>query len=537
MLKYRIHLLFLSMVLVVSSCKKKDEFFPKSDYGIPIEEQSKIMRLNDSEETNYADGSMVLGDTISDPYRLENMQKAYNNLNDSNAPISSVKANYRYVRVLPANQDELNVIEMDTALLLFDYPLNYEVIVSGTFYHDQSVLDSILTWLYCVVPLEYQFPKGINEELIYYVYIPPTESKGDFYYRLEEEAYRVVGYEDEEGKGEKDNNEVWTPSAYIKAWDDILGCQIPLKGVKVVANYVTKIGVGYTKSNGKCDVDRSFSHKVHYRIKWERGYWDIRSGAFGQAYYNGPKQKGEWELEIANNEKTILYATVHRAAQKFYYGNCLGLRRPNLSYGKTKIAVYDRNPWWGNGCCWGTWSLFGVIPDIIVAYEHTASTNIVFCTAVHELGHQSHLLHVGKPTYIQIAKEVYESWACAIALELTNHHYNNDLGCSGFACSSNFQTWYPGNNGDGNTDCYTPIFIDLMDSFNQHGLTNEHDYPNDVISGYEIDFIQNNIISNAYGLSSLYTALINNKPNNNSITDSQIDNLMALYWGQTYTRK
>lgn len=497
-----------------------------------------------------------MGDTISDPYRLENMKKAYRNISDGNAPISDVKANHRYVRVLPADRDELNAIEADTNLLLFEYPLHYEIAVQGTYYHDPTVSDSTLTWLYGVVPMNYQFPVGTNEELIYYVYIPPTESKGDFYDKLEEEAYRVVGYEDEDG-GAKANNASWIPSAYIKAWDDIADCQIPLEGVKVVANYVTKIGRGVTKANGKCEVDKNFTHKVHYRIVWESGFWDIRSGAIGQAYYNGPTQKYGWDLEIAKNGKSILYATVHRAAQKFYYGERLGLRRPNLSYGKTKIAVYDNNPSWGSGCCWGTWSLLGVIPDIVVARIHEAYTSFTYSTTIHELAHQSHLLFVGKGTYVQIAKEIHESWARAVECALTNHHYNVELAdygerCEKFNHALSSQKWYPENLGEGKTSCYTPIFWDLIDDFNQRNggnggfcpalssLTLDYEfegsglYPNDVVSGYTIGFIQNNIMSNAYGLSSLSSSLKAHKIS--GVTNQMIDNHMAPYWNRNYKR-
>lgn len=537
MFKFRfVFLIFLVVMAMISTSCKKEEMLSEDTFG-PVTNglENAAMRSGTFEFGSFSDGAIVLGDTISDPYKLENMQKAFRNIDDGNTPISGVKANHRYVRVLPADRDELDALEADTNLLLFDYPLHYEIVVHGSYYHDPTVSDSTLTWLYSVVPLNYQFPAGTNEELLYYVYIPPTEYKSDFYDRLEDEAYRVVGYEDEGVDGSKATTS-WIPSAYIKAWDDIANCQIPLKGVKVVANYITKIGVGFTNSNGRCEVNKNFTHKVHYRIKWESGFWDIRSGALGQAYYDGPVQKCEWDLEIAKNGKSILYATVHRAAQKFYYGERLGLRRPNLSYGKTKIAVYDRNPWWGSGCCWGTWSLLGAIPDNIIAISHNASTDVVFCLAIHELGHQSHLLHVGKGTYIQLAKEIHESWASAIAWKLTNHHYNSDLGYVSYACSNNKQGWYPGNNGSGNTSCYTPIFIDLIDGFNQYGLTSDHDYPNDLIVGYDIGYIQNNIITSSYGLSSLYNALINNKPNNN-VTNSQIDSLMALYWGQHYTRK
>ncbi|MCF0200029.1 MAG: hypothetical protein HUK16_01460 [Bacteroidales bacterium] len=531
------HIKFIAVVTIAAAaavlvgCNKEDSFLTGNSTGVcTYYQNTTTSRTNDAYVNCPEDDAIVLGDTINDPYRLENMQRAYDNIHDGNAPISSVQANFRYVRILPESQEELDAIERDTTIVLFDYPLHYKIAAWGSYYHDPSVNDSILTWLYSVVPINYEFPSGLNEELIYYVYIPPTEAKGDFYYLLEEEAYRVVGYKEDEDE-EKAIMTTWIPSALIKGWDDVANRQVPIEGVKVIANYITKIGTGITDENGFCEINKNFIHKVHYRIKWESGFWDIRNGILGQAYYDGPTQKRAWNLEIAKNGKSILYATVHKAAYKFFYGNRLGLRRPNLSYGKTKISVYDRSAWWGTGCCWGTWSLLGIIPDINIAHPHTTNTDFVFGTAIHELGHQSHLLFIGKGTYIQLAKEIHESWAAAIEWRLTNHFYNSELGIS-YNYPYNYQGWHPGNKGNGKTSYYTPIFIDLMENYNQIILGSN--YPNDAISGYNILYIQNNIITNAYGLSSLHTALKNHKIN--GVTDIQIDNLMALYWNQTYIR-
>lgn len=559
-LKVALLIIIAALGMALLGCKKEGLM----DQGSPIENASGILfdrqpstqGSSYSERGSIADEAIVLGNIINDPYKVENMQAAYDNINDGTAPIASIKANYRYVRILPANKEQLNAIESDTSLVLFDYPLHYEILVYGTYYHDPSVADADQTWLYCVVPSDYHFPSGINEELIYHVYIPPTSAKGDFYDRLEEEAYNVAGCDDDNDGAKASTASWWTPSATIRAWDDVVNGYIVLQGVKVRARRGTKVGVGITDSQGRCKVDRDFKKDVYYSIKWESGRWDIRNGSLGQAYYHeNKKMHSHWDFYIANNGSSILYASVHRAAYKFFYGNRLGLKSPALPYGKTKIGVYNRNPWWGSGCCWGTWSLLGIIPDIRVAHSHTTPTSEVFATAIHELGHQSHLLFIGKGTYIQLAKEIHESWAAAVECILTNHHYNTELANYGERCQlynqyCPYQLWTPQNKPK-KTDCYTPIFIDLIDNYNQrNGGTCGYYFegnnftkkdipanparPNDIISGYSISYIQNNILSSAYGLSSLNTALKSHKIY--GVTDQMIDNHMALYWNRIYSR-
>ena len=40
----------------------------------------------------------------------------------------------------------------------FDYPLDYDIEVGGTYYHDPSIPEGQITWLYTTVKPDYEFP-------------------------------------------------------------------------------------------------------------------------------------------------------------------------------------------------------------------------------------------------------------------------------------------------------------------------------------------------------------------------------------------
>lgn len=501
--------------------------------GCSKENEDILNQQKSGQTDNCSEGAVVLGDEIIDPYRLETMQAALEKLDYSNPPVANITANFKYVRIKPADESQLDLLQSDTSLVLWPYPLNYEIKTNGTYYHDPTIPDGELTWQYGVVPVNYQFPAGLDVQQIYQVFIPPIDG-GDFYEALEDKAYEIAGVgSEDDGKGSK-----WTPSATIKAYDDVAGAFLPLAGVLVRARYGTNVATATTDQNGCCRMTRQFKKNVNYSIKWETAYWDIRDGALGQAFYNGPNMRGAWTLNIAKNGKSILFATAHRAAYKFFYGNCLGIQRPILTFGKTKIGVIDNSPSWGAGCCWGTWSLLGALPDILVASPHSSRTDAVFGIAIHELAHQSHLLFVNKVTYIQLAKEIHESWAAAAAWAITNHHYRTDLYnyTNGYyTFNKTYQSWPSGYNfGNNRYSCYTPLFIDLMDDYNQRTETQNSAYPDDRISGYTLSYIQNNILVSSYGLSSFRDALKAHKIN--GTTDDDIDRLLELYWDKTLDR-
>lgn len=79
---------------------------------------------------------------------------------------------------------------------------------------------------------------------------------------------------------------------------------------------------------------------------------------------------------------------------------------------------------------------------------------------------------------------------------------------------------------------YTPLFIDLMDDYNQLGQS----FPpyadgvvNDQVLNYSLAYIEQNFLKYVYGLSSLTEKLKQYKPTGSSVTDAQIDSLMSFY--------
>lgn len=424
--------------------------------------------------------------------------------------------------------------------------------------------------------------------MLYEVYIPGKDknSKGidNFLNDLEYESVNLTG-----NMPENDLNNTkgtWTPKGIIKAWDDLIGsttttqrifdhweyydcdgnddplarkdistviqpveqCQyavyryvykttegsyIPLVGAKVSARWFTHVEIDLTNEIGYFET-ANFTYEVNYAIKWERSFYDIRDGMILQAWYNGPQKKGDWNLNIGSG-KSIMYATMHRAAHKHYYGNNLGIRRPILST-KTKLCYIDDE---GTGIFWGDYGE-GFLPDIKIWGKDNNTgnykpTNTIFGTTTHELGHLSHWYFVGIGDYWQTSETVYESWATAVEWALTNDEYHTKGALYGGVDAINYyheeqyQLMPVG-------EVYTPIFIDLMDTYNQRngGLLNgvsrlgSSNFPNDLISGYTLVYIQNNILRDAYGLSSLRDALKDNKIT--GVTDTDIDELFALYW-------
>ena len=164
------------------------------------------------------------------------------------------------------------------------------------------------------------------------------------------------------------------------------------------------------------------------------------------------------------------------------------------------------------------------------------TTNRVFGTTTHELGHLSHWYFVGIGDYWQTSATVYESWATAVEWALTNHEYHTKGAMYGGNTAIDYyhDAHYQWSPVEG--EIYTPIFVDLMDDHNQREggtlngtlLASNTNLPNDRIDEYTLVYIQNNILRDAYGLSSLRDALKDNKPS--GVTDSDIDELFALYW-------
>jgi len=233
-----------AILLIMSSCKKED---------------LNVSNTDNQEKPNaqQSEGFIVLGKELEDPYALKNMKKAYSNLKStkSGTPDVDIQPTHIYLRFLPKNEQEWSILKSDTSFVLYDYPLNYEIVNMGTYYHDPSLPDTVITYQYCVVPIGYEIP-NVQNELLYEVYIPSIEDtttlKGSsidqFLAELEYESVRMTGNLTESNfkntKGLLPSK--WTPKGTIRYFDNSLGRSEPIVQASVHARWFTHIETDLT---------------------------------------------------------------------------------------------------------------------------------------------------------------------------------------------------------------------------------------------------------------------------------------------------
>lgn len=136
---------------------------------------------------------VILGNQKQNPFSLENMKIALDTLKgiveQSDQEVIKSKsmeeveleATDLYVRFLPEDSTQFQKLINDTTLVLYDYPLDYEILQTGDYYLDTAVNNGF-TWYYSVVKPGFQPPDGISYELIEELFIPENSE----YYSVED---------------------------------------------------------------------------------------------------------------------------------------------------------------------------------------------------------------------------------------------------------------------------------------------------------------------------------------------------------------
>jgi hypothetical protein len=81
----------------------------------------------------------VLGGELNNPFTVENLQRALDSLCDDPGNSSIlIRTTDRQIKFTPDDYDEVKRLFRDTSLILFDYPLNRELITMGDYYIDPN---------------------------------------------------------------------------------------------------------------------------------------------------------------------------------------------------------------------------------------------------------------------------------------------------------------------------------------------------------------------------------------------------------------
>ncbi len=129
------------------------------------------------------DVKTVLGAKKQNPYAVQNMTLAWNNLYSSKfqkLPVTDL-----YVRFLPGGLEEYASLD-NLDLELLDFPMDYEIVKPGDYYHDPAIPEGEITWLYTVVKPDFVFP-DIHFEILAELHLVPYDSY------LAAEAFRLAG--------------------------------------------------------------------------------------------------------------------------------------------------------------------------------------------------------------------------------------------------------------------------------------------------------------------------------------------------------
>ena len=530
---------------------------------------------------------------------LEKIKQSSKNAHNS----SSIKihATHKYVKFIPKDSADLKIIEADSSIIAYDYPLDYEILQMGDYYHDPEVPEDQPTYHYASVEADKSLPRNIEYVILSNLYIPDPEDIGeDLAYLLEDNALSLTGNLEENKSPNKtetiSKRSKWRPAGRIRVWDDIIGsttsttrtfshweyydcdnsggeiiprsgkvlipidrCRravydyettttpgsyIPMEGVKVRARRWFTTHTGITNAQGYYSCDGRFRRDANYQIKWKRHNFSIWWSWLSSAKYNGPKKRGDWNLNIREGHQEY-YATIFRGAHLYFYGNMFGLTRPRQQTtlgGRLVInakKINDRSNYSHAR------SLF-LGADILLK-EWGSPTDIVFGTTIHELAHAAHS-NLDYSSYNSLvwkgwtspcvpsaescgnpgptganARRLMETWASTVEHFIMEERYVNFYNVQGYTYEDNFLqdlTILEEN-------FYTSCGFDMMDSVNQRTDVNFGNgntaFPNDRVENYTINQLEN-ALNGATTWNQWRDNLINNEANN---TEQFLNELFA----------
>lgn len=539
-------LFYVLLLLVLCACQKVDD--PEATQGWTLVKTTTPRILMTKGNTiSEIDPVMTLGKKLQNPYSVSNMTVAYNNLSTrSTIPDFDIKATHLYIKFNPRDSVDFEKLKEDKTIDYYSYPLDYEILSEGIY---EPVPDNgSIPCLWAAVTVDKTLPAGVPYEILDYLFIPeetvPIKGEGyltqDIIDLLEDEALRLTDNEENEIVTKKRSK--WAPSGTIMVYDDAVGRDLPLEGAIVRARRWFTTYRMRTNKDGYYLSSHTFKRRANYSIVWEGDKWDIRSGTFGQAIYNGPKIEGAWNLTI-NSGKSIRYAHIHRAAYRWFHQNTFGLTPPEYRR-NIKIAYKDKNKD-SNGDFWKNFT-GGALPDIRIFRSNRGVNRTmyqIFATTLHELGHAAHASHISQ--YGKIDNVIVESWAKFVEWVLTIEDYKEWTAENPFTQTAvyyfmnrpfifeypdqfNLQGWTQGG-GD-----YTPLFIDVHDNSDQRQLATLKDWTASRYVKDNICIAENDIIESiAYSSHTIGEVKVKLKAlagkTNIPFTTTDVDNLFEFY--------
>lgn len=386
---------------------------------------------------NLSHERIVLGERLENPYKTENITRALASLYPTKADRVPVESTDLYVRFLPADQSECDLLE-GMGLNLIDHPLDYDIAVEGDWYHDPQVPEDKITWQYAVVPVGFDFPE-VEYEIIDECYIVDSSSatKGDGidWEAVERQAYIMTGNADRLSEPQSKAASKTIPSGRITIVDEYAhgGKPTGVAGVRVSCNSFVKFDRSYTDRDGYYTMKKAFSSNLRYRLVFqnEKGFAIGMNLILSPASVSTLGKSGPEGINMTvtkRSENKLFRRCVVNNAAYDYYSRCT-----ETSSGGIQLPPSDLRIWIFNslrassavmlhhGALLSQNQISGFLgkfaflvkfflPDITIGTEGREDYRSIYSSVIHELSHASHYSKVGNTYWNEYIWYIVESY-------------------------------------------------------------------------------------------------------------------------------
>jgi hypothetical protein len=371
--------------LIFGSCQKQEIAKEENNISSPL---NLAARPSNSEELPLQEGvNMELGEPKQNPYTVENMAAAWQDLMGRGIITNTeahVYTSHYYVKFKPRNSDEYELLHRDSTLAFSDYPIESTIILNGDYYHDPSLPDSVPTYQYTAVKADYQFPEGIEYEILAKLYIPEADkifsyedggTEDCFVDNLLNQAYKQTKNDEDiidltEYCGQQTTaRPSYHPGGKIRVFDTRLQRYIGMEGVRVQARRWFTYRNAFPDYDGNYRMSGTFKRPCNYSIWFATSTFAVRHNLVNITFWiNGPKITGDWNYDL-NNSYQRFAGHVFRGAYRYHAKNIGGLQRPWLWPARQLYIAKDSYKSWSGQ----NWIVFPVIK--IARYEDEKKVN------------------------------------------------------------------------------------------------------------------------------------------------------------------
>ncbi len=453
-----------------------------------------------------------------DVYQLSKVQAVYEELTKKT---DKLLPTHRALKFLPSDESTAHRILTDSTIWASRVPFGFRPVAQKRepepdqfTLADTNILSSVcdlcdvntgegtppeIAPIYVRWPIDRTIPSGVSYEVLYDIYTPSSSSKIDsLLSKALNPSIQSRGVRPDAG-----THPAWMDpwSLKIRFKDNTLNSYRNAANIRVrYMDYYTYYSCSLiTNASGKVFVPEDVPMLAVVYLEYYNNNFKITENNSANFYVEFIDIVDNlcdypYSFEVGSPVTTLDYSysfkrQVFQAARYYFKGHndlLNNIEKIHLD-DPLRIATYaDSTSLHHSGIAGSAWYFGGSTPRYIEIANHSSASSFIFGTVLHELGHASHHTEVGY-NYSSVTKYIKESFACFMGWYNVKIYYSNVLTTDynvHNACLMGRQLWT-------GTSNYTPIYVDLVDDYNQQLEYGNTALVNDAINNIPVTDVLN----------------------------------------------